>query len=97
MRNNILLPRRRGCGADEVVNEQLDPEKKTSQWPNGVPLCVDHSAMLFPSKLMQKWVYERTLMKRPDDIGFKFFGKYTLTKWSGNLGLDVTFNKGGFN
>ena len=59
---------------------QLDPEKKTSQWPNGVPLCVDHSAMLFPSQLMKTWVYNRYLFGELGKDGgrFEFFGKYTI-------------------
>jgi len=39
-------------------------------------LCVDHSAMLFPTKDFMEYIYKGTLMKAQTDIKFQCFGNW---------------------
>ena len=43
-------------------------------------LCVDHSAMLFPTKDFMKYIYKNTLMHPTitPEIGFKYFGEWSV-------------------
>ncbi len=44
--------------------------------PSGKDLCVDHSAMLFPTPDFMEYVYKKTLMFNSTNIKFKYFGQW---------------------
>ena len=50
--------------------------RSAQQDPSGKDLCVDHSAMLFPTPDFIKYVYEGVLMSATTGTQFKYFGKW---------------------
>ena len=59
---------------------KLFPVTKDANGTEYAHLCVDHSAMLFPSDEMMTWVFKGTLFGLADGTGFDFFGDYDIEK-----------------
>jgi hypothetical protein len=73
--------------SDQTIPTEQLPKDKQSYYPTIMKdkvqysmLCVDHSAMLFPSDEMMKWVYKATLFgDLVPNSGFDFFGSYNIS------------------
>ena len=97
--NKLAITQKKLFQTDQTLETSKLPKDKQAYYPTIMKdnvkysmLCVDHSAMLFPSDEMMEWVYKATLFGTfVDGAGFDFFGSYNIDQTrSQNMQLIAT-------